>query len=202
MLFLRAVFSPIVVVCQNLTIFEYKWRIDATMSCSGMYALFVETGKEFDVKARLEYKIGEEYSFLVPVRRMRERKGGIWRYRDRKLLPGYILVKGFIDKQSYYGFKNIPGLYKLLRSGYDILDIPQHETAFLQTLTAEGELIRGSSVKILSGAVEVIDGPLKGLEGNIISVDHRKGRAKVFFDFLGQPRVVELAIEVLAQAAR
>lgn len=172
------------------------------MSCSGMYALFVETGKELDVKARLEYKIGEGYSFLVPVRRMRERKGGIWRYQDRKLLPGYILVKGFIDEQSYYGFKNIPGLYKLLRSGNDILDIPKHETAFLNALTIEGELIKSSSVKILSGAVEVLEGPLKGLEGNIVSVDRRKGRAKVYFDFLGQPRIVELAVDVLAQISR
>lgn len=172
------------------------------MSEISMYALFVETGKELDVKARLEYKIGENYSFLVPVRRMRERKGGIWRYEERKLLPGYVLVKGFIDEQSYYGFKDVPGLYKLLRSGYEILDIPQHETAFLSTLTREGEVIRSSSVKILSGAVEVTGGPLKGLEGNIVSVDHRKGRAKVFFDFLGQPRIVELAVEVLVPVAR
>jgi transcriptional antiterminator NusG len=45
--------------------------------------------------------------------------------------------------------------------------------------------------------VKIIDGPLKDLQGYIIDVDRRKGRAKVALELLGQGKKVELGLIVL-----
>jgi transcription termination/antitermination protein NusG len=45
----------------------------------------------------------------------------------------------------------------------------------------------------------VINGPLKGLEGKIVKVDKRKGRAKVKLDLYDESFLVDLSFELLGQ---
>ena len=161
------------------------------------HAVFVVTGDEDNVKERLKYRFGDQYGFLVPRRKLRERKGGIWSYNIRTLFPGYVLVNGDIDVNSYYNFKNIPGLLRLLKSGNDILKIDAQEIQVLSKLVCNGETIGISDVFIENGIVRVIDGPLLSMEGIIMEVNQRKGRARVKLDFLGQERIVEFGVSVL-----
>ena len=48
--------------------------------------------------------------------------------------------------------------------------------------------------------IRVIDGPLPRLEGSIVKVDRRKGRAKVALSFHGRTIVADLGFEVLENA--
>lgn len=161
------------------------------------HAVFVVTGDEDNVKERLKYRFGEQYSFLVPKRKLRERKGGIWSYNVRNLFPGYVLLNGNIDVNSYYGFKNIPGLLRILKSGNDVLKIEMDEIQILSRLMCNSEVIGISEVLIENGLVKVVDGPLLNMEGIIQGINHRKGRARVILEFLGQERIVELGVSVL-----
>lgn len=161
------------------------------------HAVFVVTGDEDNVKERLKYRFGEQYSFLVPKRKLRERKGGIWSYNVRNLFPGYVLLNGNIDVNSYYGFKNIPGLLRILKSGNDVLKIEMDEIQILSRLMCNSEVIGISEVLIENGLVRVVDGPLLNMEGIIQGINHRKGRARVILEFLGQERIVELGVSVL-----
>ena len=43
--------------------------------------------------------------------------------------------------------------------------------------------------------IVVIEGPLKGIEGNIIKVDKRKQRAKIRVDFAGTVHTLDLSFE-------
>jgi len=161
------------------------------------YALFVKTGEEDRVKERLNYRFKEELTILVPKRRLRERRAGNWYFRTRTLFPGYVLVNGHIDMYSLERFKNVPGLFRLLRSGSEPLRIEPCEMEVLSRLICNGENIGFSQVLMENGRVRVVDGPLVSLEGHIISIDRRKGRAKVSLNFLGEPRTVELGVSVL-----
>jgi transcriptional antiterminator NusG len=48
--------------------------------------------------------------------------------------------------------------------------------------------------------IVVIEGPLSGLEGKIIKVDKRKGRAKIKLDLYDDSFSIDLAFEVLEAA--
>lgn len=164
------------------------------------YALFVKTGQEDKVKQRLEYRFKGKLTFLVPKRKLRERKAGEWKFSIRTLFPGYVLVNGYVDQDTMQLFKDIPDLLTLLKSGMEPLRIEQHEIEILSRLICNGELIGLSSVLVENDKVVVVDGPLVSMEGYITGIDYRKGRAKIRLNFLGEERTVDLGITVLKQS--
>lgn len=171
-----------------------------SVKSDGWYALFVKSGQEDNVKERLKYRFGEKLRIIVPKRRLRERRGGKWIHVIRNLFPGYVLVHGEIGIDEYYDFKNIPGLFKLLCSGYEPAKIKCEEMEIINRLMCNSETIGYSDALIENGNVVIIDGPLVSLEGRIVCVNRRKGRVQVALDFMGEPRIVELGISVLQPA--
>ncbi len=161
------------------------------------YALFVLSGEEDRVKERLLYRFESAIRVLVPKRRIRERRGGKWYYTIKPLFPGYVLINGHIGTEEYYQLKNIPGLIKLLKSEYEPLKIGEEELRIISQLVCSDEAIGFSDVLLENGKVAVVDGPLVSMEGYILSIDRRKGRAKVKLNFLGEERTVELGVNVL-----
>ncbi len=164
------------------------------------YALFVTTGEEDRVKERIHFRMKDELKALVPKRKMRERKEGKWEDRIRTLFPGYVLLKGQMSNNKYNLIKDIPGVIRLLRDNEGPQEIAQSEIGIIGRLTADNEIIGSSSVFVRGGEVVVIDGPLLGLEGYIQSLDKRKGRVKVVFNLMGEPRTVELSVSMVQSA--
>ncbi len=161
------------------------------------HGVFVVTGEEERAKERVRYRLGDDYTVVVPKRKLRVRKGGIWRVETRVLFPGYVLINGDITPDTYYGLKNIPNVIRLLKTGNSVASIDRREMAVLSSLISNNEEIGFSNVLIENGRVQVVDGPLFSLEGVIISIDHRKERAKIRLDFLGEERTVDLGISIL-----
>ncbi len=164
------------------------------------YAVFVTTGQEDNVKERLVYHFGDKYRIVVPKRKLRERKDGVWKDIVRVLFPGYVLVNGYISIGDSHEFNHIPGVLKLLKNGYEPLRIEEYEIDVISRLSINDDTIGFSEVLFENGKVTVADGPLFSMEGNIISIDKRKGRAKVRLYFLGEERTVELGISILKAA--
>ena len=161
------------------------------------YAIFVKTGQEDKVKQRLEYRFHDKLLFLVPKRKLRERRAGKWCFSTRTLFPGYVLINGNIDQDSIQLFKDVPGLLTLLKSGTQPLPIERYEMEVLGKLICNGELIGISSVLMENDRVVVADGPLVSMEGYIAGIDYRKGRARIKLTFLGEERTVDLGITIL-----
>lgn len=167
---------------------------------TGWHALFVLTGEEEHVKERLQYRFQERFRIMVPKRKLKERKNGIWSYTTRVLFPGYVILEGNIDTEAYYRLKDVPGLLCLLKTGWEFASIEENEIMTLSRLVCNGDEIGMSSVLMENGHVRVIDGPLCSLEGIIQQINTRKGRAKVRLNFLGEERVVELGVSLLNPA--
>ncbi|MDD4048601.1 MAG: antiterminator LoaP [Clostridia bacterium] len=160
------------------------------------HALYVITGHEEKVKQALEMTLEDEIQFTIPKRELRERKAGKWHMVKRKLFPGYILLKGKITEEEYYKIKKVPILSKMLIDDDGPLKIDEKELEMLNILINNKDGNIGiSTVYKENEKVKVVDGPLMGLEGNIQSIDARKGRAKVAIEFLGETRIVQLGVE-------
>ncbi len=165
------------------------------------HAVFVKTGNEETVKQKIAYTFKESYIVpVVPKRCIRERKNGIWHNRIRTLFPGYILLKGNITTKDYYILKTVPGILRILKGVNGLYRIEPDEIRVISRLMTEGELIGTSTAFQQGDSIEVIEGPLLGMEGLIQSIDRRKGRAKVNISFLGDIRTVDLDIRVLTTA--
>jgi transcriptional antiterminator NusG len=162
------------------------------------YVLFVCTNQEEKVKTFLEKEVGNQYQFIVPTRELRERKDGKWHSVKRRLFPGYVLIKGIMSIETYYKFKRIPGIIKLLSGEEEFLTVDEKELKVLKILIDNDDNNIGiSTVYKENDGIRIIAGPLTGMEGQIIKVDFRKGRAKVSLSFMNEERIVELGIGVV-----
>jgi transcriptional antiterminator NusG len=53
---------------------------------------------------------------------------------------------------------------------------------------------------VKDGRIVITEGPLVSLEGRIMDINKRKGRAKVLLSFMGEPRMIELGVSVIQPA--
>lgn len=162
------------------------------------YAIYTVGNQEEKVKKILENLLGDKIRVIIPKRQLRERKDGLWHMVEKKLFPNYVLVKGDIDTKTYYEIKNMPVSGNLLRDQQGLLKIDDRELRALKILIDEKEEVIGISKAYRENErVKIIDGPLLGLEAQILSIDRRKGRAKVSIDFLGESKSVQLGIDFI-----
>lgn len=162
------------------------------------YALFVLTGKEEKVRDRLIYRLKDSHlKFIIPKRKLMERKSGKWEEKVRTIFPGYILINGCIGAEDYHRIIEIPGVLRILKDNGKPIEIPEEELAIIKKLIYQGDIIEQSKILLESDKVIVTEGPLVGLEGFIDSIDKRKGRAKVRLTFAGELRQIDLSVFII-----
>lgn len=162
------------------------------------YVLFTNTNQEEKVKRILEKEMKDECKAIIPTRELRERKNGKWCNVKRKLFPGYVLIKTIMNTEIYYKLKSINGIIKLLGNDKEILTVSEKELKILKILIDNDDNNIGiSTLYKENDSIKIIEGPLMGLEGQIVKIDYRKGRAKVNISFMNEEKVVELGIELM-----
>lgn len=162
------------------------------------YAIFVETGREDEVQRFIELLFpDEEIRTLVPKRKLIERKRGKTRECVKTLIPGYVLTYTRMSDELYYGLKDLPAVYKVLKDDCEPIPIGKEEMSMILSLTRYGEIIELSEVYKEGNHIKVVNGPLKGMEGIIEKFDHRKKRVKVCLEFLGERKRVDLGANMI-----
>ncbi len=164
---------------------------------SAWYAIFVKTGEEDKVKERLDYRFDNSLVVVTPKKIIKERKGGKWYQRVRNLFPGYIFIYGIIDEHNYRQLWDVPGIFKLLCTDREPVSIPKHEIEVFASLFDDEGTIQESDIFMEGDEITIISGPLTSLQGQILRVDKRKGRARVLLDFLGEARVIDLGVNII-----
>jgi transcriptional antiterminator NusG len=76
--------------------------------------------------------------------------------------------------------------------------LPQQDAYILNRLLRYGHVV-GKSVAEFdeNNRIRILEGPLKGLEGLIVKVDRRKGRAKVKLDLYDEAHLVDFGFTSL-----
>lgn len=157
----------------------------------------MKTGDEDNVKERIKFKLKDQFNIFVPKRKLREMKNGIWCNKLRILFPGYVILKGEMNNKNYYMFKEIPGVINILKSDTSILMIGKDEVQVISKLVSNGDILVSSRAVSHNGKIKILDGPLKTLEGSIVSINKRRNRAKVNINFMGELRTVELGLTIV-----
>jgi transcriptional antiterminator NusG len=164
------------------------------------YVIFTHTGRENKLKDLITTIYStEEVNPLVPFRKLKERKKGVETIKTRTLFPGYIFIKAQMSSELYRSMIQIPSIVRLLKTDSEPAHVSDEEMRPILELTYDSEVIGFSKGIRIGSKVEIIDGPLKHFEGRIITIDSRKGRAKVCLDLLGSSKRVDLGLIILRQ---
>lgn len=122
--------------------------------------------------------------------------------REKPVFPGYVFA-AISEKQTLSNCLNAlrktPYFFRFLPSNIDVMPLSGRNLEIALHFThADGAVAGISRVHFNEKDRIVVDeGPLAGLEGNIIKVDKRKGRAKIKLDFYGESFTLDLSFEVI-----
>jgi transcriptional antiterminator NusG len=118
------------------------------------------------------------------------------------IFSGYVfVVTSSISPELFRTLRGTPGFYRFLRSNTDIAALSERDARILSALLQYGEVV-GKSVAEFdpNNRIRVLEGPLKGLEGQIIKVDRRKGRVRVKLDLYEESHAVDFGFTSVEHA--
>ena len=120
------------------------------------------------------------------------------------IFPGYIFLElenneNILNYQ--WAFRRTEGFYRFLPSNLDICPLLDRDLELVLHFIRNVGPLAGKSLVTFdeNSRIIVIEGPLSGLEGKIIKVDRRKGRAKISLDLYGEFFTIDLAFEAITK---
>jgi transcription termination/antitermination protein NusG len=169
------------------------------------FALQILTGKEgrFLALADRMEELREGVRLWWPRRSLRIRRSGAWHESLAPIFPGYLFLQAdTLPPQAYRCLRSISGFMRFLPSNDDILPMSSSDQQILTHFLSFGEVVERSVVTFgEDNRIRVISGPLKGLDGRIIKVDRRKGRARVRLEMYEDTFAVDLGFDLLEPQA-
>jgi transcriptional antiterminator NusG len=169
------------------------------------FALQVWTGNEAKFFALAGKMLEEAGSRLLwPRRSLRIRRAGTWRDSVAPIFPSYLFLQApSVDPRLYADLKRTPGFVRFLPSNDGAAPLEAKDQALLTHFLSFGEVVQKSSAYFDENQrIRVVSGPLKSLEGMIVRVDRRKGRARVRLEMYEDSFEVDFGFESLDAAAR
>jgi len=161
------------------------------------YVVHAYSGHEEKVKKNLEKRIesmdmqDKILQVLVPMEDEIEIKDGKRRHVQKRIFPGYILVKMKMSNESWFVVRNTPGVTSFVGSANSPVPLQEKEVRAIQKqMKQEAPKIR---VEFQVGeSVRVVDGPFTDFHGKVDEINPEKGKLKVLVNMFGRETPVEL----------
>ncbi len=162
------------------------------------YAVYTKSRAEKKVKQFLDEKEIECYLPLVKkLRQWSDRKK--WVYDP--LIRSYIFVK-ISDDREYLNVLDTDGVVCFITFEGKAAKIPDKQINDIKLLLASEKELEVTHENLEPGMdIEVIAGPLKGLEGKLLEI-HGKNKVKIEIEAIGQSILVEIATVYLKKVKR
>jgi transcriptional antiterminator NusG len=185
---------------------------DPTMRPGQWYVVHTQSGYEKKVTANLEARIqsmnmeDKIYEIVIPMEEVDEFKNGKKQTVQRKVFPGYLLVRCVMDDESWYCVRNTPGITGFVgqsRHGQKPTPLSRREVKTFLTPKTEGVDAaprRKAKLDYEEGeSVRVKEGPFADFTGEIaeINADHMK--LKVLVNIFGRETLVEMDFSQVAK---
>ena len=164
---------------------EAKWYVVHTYSG---YENKVASNLEKTVENRNMHDLITE--IRVPTETVTEIKDNKKREVERKIFPGYVLVKMILTDDSWYVVRNIRGCTGFVGPSSKPVPLTDEEVAKLGMEKKEVEVSYG-----VGDSVHIIAGPLEGFVGTVTELDTEKNRVRVTVSMFGRETPVELELD-------
>ena len=161
------------------------------------YVVHTYSGHENKVKVNLEKLVENRgmqdlvLQIVVPTETVFEHKDGSpAKSRERKLFPGYVIVKMIVTNESWYLVRNTQGVTGFVGQGSEPIPLTDEEVRRMgiEKTVVVLDINPGDSVKVITG-------PFKGFTASVEDVNADKQTLKAKVDMFGRSTPVELEFD-------
>ena len=174
------------------------------------YVVHTQSGYEKKVKQNLEARTssmhmeGHIHEVVIPMEEVVEFKGGRKVVSNKKMFPGYLLVRCGLDDDSWYVIRNTPGVTGFVGHGNKPSPLPRRDVESFLSVKPEGEAAAAKLGKPridfeLSETVRVKEGPFAEFSGEIVEINADQLKVKVLVNIFGRETPVELDFAQVAK---
>lgn len=170
------------------------------------YVLHTYSGYENKVKKNLETRIetmgleNNVFGIEIPTEMVTEIKEGGRRIEsEKKVFPGYVLVRMELDDRSWAAVRNTPGVTGFVGSQGNPAPLTRDEFNKIMKRTSSAAPKKTSTVLEVGQSVKVTSGPLADFDGTVVEVSPEAGKVKVTVSIFGRETPVELSFDQVAR---
>jgi transcriptional antiterminator NusG len=164
-------------------------------------------GYENKVKANLESRIhtmqmeDKIFDVVIPMEDVMEIKGGKKQIVQRKVFPGYLLVRMIYDNDSWYVVRNTPGVTGFVAAGTGSKPTPLSRREVEKILAVKKEEVKPTfRLGFEEGdVVRIISGPFADFNGTINEINVDQSKLKVLVNIFDRETPVELGFDQVAK---
>ena len=169
------------------------------------YVVHTYAGYEGKVKANLESRIqslnmeDRIYQVEVPTEEVVEVKGGKRQTVQRKVFPGYVLVRMDLDDESWGAVRHTPNVTGFVGSGSHPSPLSKDEVIKILVPAPEKTKAAPKMEFEVGESVIVTDGPFQTLNATINEINLDSQKLKVLVSIFGRETPVELSFSQVAK---
>lgn len=158
------------------------------------YVVHTYSGHENKVKATIEKMVENRgmkddiFEVAVPIEEYVDEKSGKSKIKERKLFPGYVLIKMIVNDESWYLVRNTRGVTGFVGPASKPIPLSEEEVKALGVQ----EPAQISVDFDVNDVIKVRSGPFENFMGTIDSMNLEKMKVKVYVSMFGRETLVEL----------
>ena len=161
------------------------------------YVIHTYSGYENAVKAAIEKSVTNRHCedmvlrMEIPMETVTEvTESGVMKEVERKVFPGYVLIKMVLTDDSWHLIHNVRGATGFVGAGGKAVPLTEQEIYDLGV--ERHEIVTGYQI---GDTVKVTDGPLAGFLGTVEELEPDKDRVRVVVSMFGRETPVDLELD-------
>ncbi|TMK43621.1 MAG: transcription termination/antitermination protein NusG [Actinobacteria bacterium] len=168
------------------------------------YVVHTYAGYENKVKANLDTRIrsmnmeDKIFEVVIPIEDVIEFKGGKKQVVQKRIFPGYLMVRMYVDDDSWYVVRNTPGVTGFVGSGAKPVPLATREVEKILQVKPVERLKPRLEFEV-GESVRVVTGPFANFTGTISDINVDQSKLKVLVNIFGRETPVELSFEQVAK---
>ncbi|CAM8644301.1 NusG Transcription antiterminator [Acidimicrobiia bacterium] len=174
------------------------------------FVVHTQSGYEKKVKQNLEARISSMnmedniHEVVIPMEDVVEFKNGKKQVVQKKVFPGYLLVRCDMEDDSWYVIRNTPGVTGFVGQGAKPSPLPRRDVETFLQVKEEGDEITTKRGKPrleyeMGETVRVKEGPFADFSGEIVEINEDQLKVKVLVNIFGRETPVELEFSQVAK---
>jgi transcriptional antiterminator NusG len=165
---------------------QYNWYVVQVLSSQEK-----KTKKSLEESREKKGMIDHLQEVLLPTENVQEVKNGQQIVAEKRLWPGYLLIKMHLDDESWQYVKNTAGVIDFLGGNKPTPLSDREVEEILKDLADKKEKVTHKHKFEVGNVVKITDGVFVNFTGTVIEVFHDKGRLSVMVSIFGRDTRVD-----------